>query len=47
MQAFCQSRSPQQFHRVIGVVSRVHFEAHDLAAVHIQDQVQVIMPDAA
>jgi hypothetical protein len=47
MDAFGQRRSFQQLHRVIRAVALMHLEADDLATVDIQDQVQVVMPDAA
>src|SRR3954464_2442332 len=39
--AFGQSSSSQKVHRMIGAVGVVHLKAHDLAAVHVQDDVQI------
>ncbi len=39
--AFSQRRAPHQVRGVIGIIGVVHFPADDLAAVQIQDQVQV------
>jgi hypothetical protein len=40
MDSFGQSGAAQKIHRVIRAVSRMHLEAYDFAAVHIEDQVQ-------
>lgn len=41
MNALGQCRALDQMRRVVGVVAVVNPEAHDLAAVHIQEQVQI------
>jgi len=41
MDALGQRRALDQMRRVIGVVTVVNLEAHDFAAVHVQDEVQI------
>jgi hypothetical protein len=41
MDAFGQRGSAQKIDRVIGAIALMHFEADDLAAVHVQDQVKI------
>ena len=41
VQALDKRCAAQQVHDVLGVVARVHLEADDLAAIQIQDQVQI------
>jgi hypothetical protein len=47
VQSLGQSRSPQQIHGVIGVVALMYLEADDLAAVDVENQIQIVMPYAA
>lgn len=38
--ALGQRRALDQIRRMVGIVTAVHLEAHNLAAVHVQDQLE-------